>query len=314
MLGRTASHLFWMSRYMERAENVARLTEVGHRISLTPDIGSGYREDWQSTLAAAGCLEAFRAGRSRLTAEAVQGFLLFDRANPSSVSSCLEAARHNGRSVRTALTREVWEALNATWIEFSAFRPGDLGPGKLPELLDWVRQRSALFRGAMLGTLLRDEGYHFLQLGTFVERSDNTARILDVKYSVLLPTNEAAGGERNIHQWETILRSVDAHRSYRHVYKDRYRPGNVADFLILRPEMPRSLRFCQDWVERSLVSLAEMTGGGEPSLALSREAGAKLRGGAIPVILRLGLHEFLTEYLNLTAGIADTLAVDYHFN
>ena len=234
MLGRTASNLYWMSRYMERAENIARLTEVGHRISLTPDVGSGYREDWQSTLAAAGCLDAFREGKSGLTAEAVQKFLLFDRGNASSVGSCLEAARHNGRSVRTALTREVWEALNTTWIEFGAFRPGDLGPGRLPELLDWVRQRSALFRGAVLGTLLRDEGYHFIQLGTFVERSDNTARILDVKYSVLLPTNEAAGGERSIHQWETILRSVSAHRSYRYVYKDRYRPANVADFLILQ--------------------------------------------------------------------------------
>ncbi len=314
MLGRTASNLFWMSRYMERAENIARLTEVGHRSSMTPDIGSGYREDWQSTLAAAGCLDTFRAGNAKMSADAVQRFLLFDRANPSSVASCLEAARHNGRSVRTALTREVWEALNSTWIEFAAFKPGDLGPGKLPELLDWVRQRSALFRGAVMGTLLRDEGFHFSQLGTFVERSDNTARILDVKYNVLLPTNETAGGERGVHQWETILRSVSAHRSYRYVYKDRYRPGNVADFLILRPEMPRSLRFCQDWVEQSLVCLSGMTGGGEASLAMSRETSEKLKSCAIPAIFRMGLHEFLTEFLNRTASTADAVAVDYHFN
>ncbi len=314
MLGRTASNLFWMSRYMERAENIARLTEVGHRISLTPDVGSGYREDWQSTLAAAGCLEAFSEGNARLTAAAVQRYLLFDRSNASSVRSCLEAARHNGRSVRTALTREVWEALNSTWIEFGAFQPGDLNPGRLPELLNWVRQRSALFRGAVLGTLLRNEGYHFSQLGTFVERSDNTARILDVKYNVLLPTNEAAGGERSVHQWETILRSVSAHRSYRHVYKDRYRPGNVADFMILRPEMPRSLRFCQDLIERSLVVLSELTGGGETSLALSRESSERLRGCAVPAIFRQGLHEFLTEFLNRTAATADAVAVDYYFN
>lgn len=314
MLGRTASNLFWMSRYMERAENVARLTEVGHRLSLTPDVGSGYREDWQSTLAAAGCLDPFGAGLSRLTTEAAQKYLLFDRSNPSSVSACLEAARHNGRSVRTALTREVWEALNSTWIEFSGFRSGDVGPGKLPELLNWVRQRSALFRGAAQGTLLRDEGFHFIELGTFVERSDNTARILDVKYSVLLPTNEAAGGERGIHQWETILRSVSAHRSYRHVYKDRYRPANVADFLIMRPEMPRSLRFCQDRIERALVSLAAMTGGGEASLALSRETGEKLRSNTMKAIFRIGLHEFLTEFLIRTAEVADTAATDYHFN
>lgn len=314
MLGRIASNLYWMSRYMERAENIARLTEVGHRLSLTPDIGSGYREDWQSTLAAAGCLEAFQTSGISMTGAEVQKFLLFDRNNASSIASCLHAARHNGRSVRTALTREVWEALNSTWIEFGAFPTGDIEPGKLPEMLDWVRERSALFRGAMLGTLLRDEGYHFSQLGTFVERSDNTARILDVKYSVLLPTNEAAGGDRSIHQWETILRSVSAHRSYRHVYKDRYRPGNVADFLILRPEMPRSLRFCQDWVERSLVSLSDTTGGGEASLALARESSEKLRGCAVPAIFRQGLHEFLTEFLNRTASTADAVAIDYHFN
>ncbi len=314
MLGRTASNLFWMSRYMERAENIARLTEVGHRISLTPDVGSGYREDWQSTLAAAGCLDMFRKGTSKLTADTVQKFLLFDRNNPSSVASCLEAARHNGRSVRTALTREVWEALNSTWIEFGTFKPNDLGPGRLPELLDWVRERSALFRGALLGTLLRDEGYHFCQLGAFIERSDNTTRILDVKYNVLLPTNEAAGGERSIHQWETILRSVSAHRSYRYVYKDRYRPSNVADFLILRPEMPRSLRFCQDWMDRSLIALSEMTGGGATCLALSRETSAKLRACGVPAIFRMGLHEFLTEFLNRTASTADALAADYYFN
>lgn len=314
MLGRTASNLFWMARYIERAENVARLTEVGHRLSLTPDVGSGYREDWYSTLAAAGCLDKFDSGRNRPTAAAVHKYLLFDRSNPSSVSACLEAARHNGRSVRTALTREVWEALNSTWIEFSNFQPADFGPGKLPELLDWVRQRSILFRGAVQGTLLRDEGYHFIETGTFVERSDNTARILDVKYNVLLPTTGTAGDERGMHQWETILRSASAHRSYRHVYKARYRPANVLDFLILRPEMPRSLRFCQDRIEWSAAALAAATSGGAASLALARESGLKLRESAIDRIFQVGLHEYLTEFLTRTADFADTLAGDFHFN
>jgi uncharacterized alpha-E superfamily protein len=231
MLGRTASNLFWMGRYMERAENVARLTEVGHRLSLTPDVGSGYREDWQATLATAGCPDPKAAGLHKLNAETVQRYLFFDRRNPSSVASCLEAARTNGRSVRTALTREVWEALNTAWIEFATFKPDDVRPDQLPELLDWVRQKTSLFRGAVQGTLLHDGGYRFLQLGNFIERADNTARILDTRYSVLLPTTEAAGGERGMHQWETMLRSVSAHRSYRHIYKDRYRPGLVAEFL-----------------------------------------------------------------------------------
>lgn len=314
MLGRTASNLFWMGRYMERAENVARLTEVGHRLSLTPDVGSGYREDWKNTLATAGCDDPAGAGLTKLTSEAVQKYLLFDRRNPSSVASCLEAARTNGRSVRTALTREVWEALNTAWIEFGGFQPDDIRPGKLPELLDWVREKTALFRGAVQGTLLHDEGYRFLQLGNFIERSDNTARILDTRYSALLPTTEAAAGERGMYQWETILRSVAAHRSYRHVYKDRYRPRKVAEFLILRQEMPRSLRYSQNHVTRALAGLAARTGRGKASLTLAQDAYNKLCDMDIPAIFKFGLHGFLTEWLRQTAEIADTAATDYHFN
>lgn len=314
MLGRTASNLFWMGRYMERAENVARLTDVGHRLSLTPDVGSGYREDWQATLAAAGCLDPASVGLAKLTSDSVQKYLLFDRNNISSVASCLEAARTNGRSVRTALTREVWEALNTAWIEFGAFKPDDIRPGKLPELLDWVRQKTSMFRGAVQGTLLHDEGYRFLQLGNFIERADNTARILDTRYSVLLPTTEAAAGERGMYQWETILRSVSAHRSYRHVYKDRYRPRQVADFLILRREMPRSLRYSHDHIRRALAGLNTITGGGAISLALAHETSAKLHDNDIPAIFAFGLHEFLTDCLRETALIADTAATDYHFN
>ena len=193
MLGRTASSLFWMARYMERAENLARLAQVGHRVSIMPDGMGGYREDWKATLASAGCLPAFEARGTKLAAGAAQTFLLFDREHASSIRTCLEAARNNGRAVRTALTREMWEALNSTWIEFAAINPAEVDPGRMVELLDWVRQRSAQFRGAMLGSLLRDAGFHFCQLGTFIERADNTARILDVKYNVLLPVNEALG-------------------------------------------------------------------------------------------------------------------------
>ena len=314
MLGRTASNLFWMGRYMERAENVARMTEVGHRLSLTPDVGSGYREDWKTTLATAGCLDPAMAGLTQLTSEAVQKYLLFDRRNMSSVASCLEAARTNGRSVRTALTREVWEALNTAWIEFANYKPDDLRPGKLPELLDWVREKTALFRGAVQGTLLHDEGYRFLQLGNFVERSDNTARILDTRYSALLPTTESAAGERGMYQWETILRSVAAHRSYRHVYKDRYRPPKVAEFLILRREMPRSLRYSANHVMRALSGLSGRTGGGQASLKLAQDANDKLRDTDIATIFKDGLHEFLTESLQRTAEIANTAAADYYFN
>lgn len=314
MLGRTASSLFWMARYMERAENIARLVQVGHRISLTPDSTGGYREDWKSTLASAGCLDAFQASGQKLTAAEVQRFLMFDRRHPSSIHCCLESARNNGRAVRTALTREMWEALNSTWLSFAAMDPAAMGPGQLPEFLDWVRQRSAQFRGAMLGSLLRDEGFHFLQLGTFVERADNTARILDVKYSVLLPANEAIGGERNLHQWETILRSVAAMGAYRYFYRQRFRGRTVAEFLMLRPEMPRSLRFCCDFIQPSLASLAAMTGGGAESLALAEGLAAEVREADLDRVLRQGLHEFLLDFLARNGAIAMAVAADYHFD
>lgn len=314
MLGRTAASLFWMARYIERAENIARLTQVGQRISITPDGSGGYREDWKSTLVTAGCLEAFQARHGKVTASAVQGFLLFDRDHPSSIRSCLEIARNNARAVRTALTREMWEALNSTWIEFAAIDPATVGPDRLTELLDWVRQRSAQFRGAMIGSLLRDEGFHFSQLGTFIERADNTARILEAKYNVLLAANEAVGGDRNQHQWETILRSVSAQGAYRYFYRDRFRPRAIAEFLIMRPEMPRSLRFCHDLIAPSLAALAASTGGGATSLALGRAVAQDLAATDLDAIMRGGLHRFLTQFLASNAAIAAAAARDYHFD
>jgi len=314
VLGRTASSLFWMARYMERAENLARLVQVGHRISITPDSSGGYREDWKSTLDSAGCLDAFLARGGKLTVAEVQRFLVFDRDNPSSIRSCLEAARNNGRAVRTALTREMWEALNSTWNEFAAIDPAGVGPGRMAELLDWVRQRSGQFRGAMLGSLLRDAGFHFCQLGTFVERGDNTARILDVKYAVLLPANAALGGERFQHQWDTILRSVSAVGAYRYFYRDRLGPRQVAEFLMLRPEMPRSLRFCCDFIAPSLAGLAAMTGGGAASTALGEGLAGDMRSAELDTILRGGLHEFLGTFLARNAAIAMATAADYHFD
>jgi len=242
MLGRTAESLFWMSRQMERAENMARLAEAGFRISLTPDTGDGHREEWRSTLTSAGVLNLFLARYGETAFDKAVGFILFDDKNPSSVHSCLKQARTNARFVRTKITRDMWEALNSTWLSYDAIKPSEINAARLPELLDWIRERTSLFRGALLGTILRDDTFYFSQLGAFVERADNTARILDVKYFLLLPSHHAIGGEMDTYQWETILRSVSAHRSYWHVYQERYRPWNIADFLILRPEMPRSLR------------------------------------------------------------------------
>ena len=179
------------------------------------------------------------------------------RCAPASAS-----ARTNARFVRTKITRDMWEAMNSTWLAYDAIKPEEMTAARLPELIDWIRQRTALFRGSLLGTILRDDGYFFSQLGAFVERADNTARILDVKYFILLPSNQMIGGEIDTYQWETILRSVSAHRAYRHVFHENYRPWNVADFLILHAEMPRSLRFCYDWLSIAIEGLARSTASG----------------------------------------------------
>jgi uncharacterized alpha-E superfamily protein len=312
MLGRTANNLFWMARYMERAENIARLAEVGFRITLTPDASEGHREEWRSALASAGVLHQFEAKYPQISHEAALDFLLFDQDNPSSVHSCLKAARTNARSVRTKITRSMWETLNATWLAFEGINHSDISGTKLSEFLDWIRDQAMQFRGAFLGTVLRNDGYHFNQLGAFVERADNTARIVDVKYYLLLPSNQAVGGDVDTYQWETILRSVSAHRSYRHVYHQDYNPWHIADFLILRPEMPRSLRFCYDWVDRSLSGLAEIYGESHPSHAMSKATRQQLCDANMDEIFRTGLHEFLADFVAKNAALTAQISTDYN--
>jgi uncharacterized alpha-E superfamily protein len=315
MLGRTASSLFWMSRQMERAENLARLIEVGYRISLTPGVG-GHRNEWRSTLVAAASLHGYLArhgDEGEVDEKKVIDFLLFDPENPSSVRSCIEAARNNGRGVRTALTRDMWEALNSTWVEFVGLRSSDIRGGRLPVVLDRVRQRAMLFRGAMLGTTLRNDGYYFNQLGAFIERADQTARILDVKYYILLPRSEVIGGDVDTYQWETILRSVSANRAYRHVYREGFKPRNVVEFLILRAEMPRSLRFTYRWILESLTGLAHYYGSATPSLSEARGIHDMLEQGNLDRIFRDGLHEYLLDFIARNNALASSIAADYNF-
>ena len=314
MLGRTAANLYWMSRYMERAENMARLLEVGYRISLMPGLSEGHRNEWRSTLRSAGCEASFDAAHGELTARNVIQHLLFDETNPSSVRSAVRVARDNGRSVRTALTRDVWECLNDTWNELSQFRPGRFTPSELPVLFGWIKQRSLLFRGAILGTQLRNDIFVFSQLGSFLERADSTARILDVKYYILLPEVAAVGSEIDNEQWAMVLRSVSAHRSYRWVYKDsRYRPWQVAEFLILREEMPRSLRFCYRRIKENLDDLSRLYGLREPCHDTADATEARLRGSNMTEIFQSGLHEFIGGFITSNNRLSSEIATAYNF-
>ena len=314
MLGRTAASLFWMSRYVERAENMARLLEVGYRISLMPGAVEGHRDEWQSTLASAACLETYAAKHKLVDGAMVINFLLFDEDNTSSVKFCLRAARNNGRAVRTALTRDVWESLNSTWNELAQIDPASITPDRLPSFLDWVKQKAMAFRGALLGTMLRNDPYYFSQLGNFIERADNTARILDVKYFILLPRPTDVGSELDTQQWAQVLRSVSAHRAYRWFYKDsRYKPWLVSEFLILKDEMPRSLLFTYNWINAALKDLGTLYGQRYECHGLASEIQELLKGGNMEHIFQNGLHEFLAEFMHKNNALSSSIAKTYNF-
>lgn len=299
MLSRTADNLFWLARYVERAGNVARILAVGHRMaSLAQSLGSPGNE-WESTLRVAGCEGGFFARHTSAAAEAVIHYMVFDADNPSSLFSCLETARRSARAVRPALTVDMWEAINQTWLQMRALNRDVLTADGLIDFLDWVKERSLLFEGAYANTMLRNDAFHFTRLGTFLERADNTARLLDVKYHVLLPRDEGVGGALDYYQWQAILRSVSALRSYHWVYHDRLKPWLIAELLLLRPEMPRSLRTALERVSRHLDLLAEAYGGRRGEChRLAGEMHARLRFGRIQDIFQTGLHEFLAAFLH----------------
>lgn len=313
MLGRTAQNLFWLSRYVERAENMARLLEVGYRMSLTSRREGGASEHLMSMMQAAEVDEDFAKKHATPNVDNVAHFMMFDPANPSSVYSCLLAARTNARSVRTAITIDMWESINGAWLEFAQIKPRDVRGAKLLGLLEWIKHISHQFRGALLGTILRDDGFAFLQVGNFIERADNTARILDMKYYVLLPRVTLVGGDLDIQQWTLILRAASAHRSYRHVYHDRYKAHNIADFLIMRPEMPRSLAFCAQYVRQNLEMLAQFYGKAQPCDDAARQLCALVEDTSMETIFTQGLHEFLTEFMTRNYHVSNTLSESYSF-
>jgi uncharacterized alpha-E superfamily protein len=302
MLSRTAESLFWLARYMERAENVARMVTVGRRVASVAQSLGASGDEWLSTLIATGCDRGFFHKYSEPASDAVLDYLVRDPDNPSSVLSCFETARRNARAVRTALTVDMWNALNETWLTTREFAAQLSDPDKVPTFLDWVKERSQLFSGAYGSTMLRNDAFYFTRLGTFLERADNTARILDVKYYVLLPQDEGVGGALDYFQWQSILRSVSALRSYHWVYHDRLQPWLIAELLILRPEMPRSLLSCFDQIARHLDLLAEAYGGKRGEChRLAGETYAQLRYGRIQKIFQSGLHEFLVDFIDRSA-------------
>lgn len=311
MLGRTAAGLFWMARYLERAENTARLVEAGYRMALTRS-QSG-EEEWGSVITTAGCRDSYLERHETIRGEKVTDFTLRDRNNPVSVVSALFSARENARMTRTALTREVWEAINDYWMAVRDALKRPPSEAGLLEILTLIRQQGAQVRGAMTSTMLRNDIYNFVMLGIMTERADNTARILDTKYYVLLPSSASVGSSLDNVQWEMILRSASAERSFHWLNGGNITPKAIADFLIFDTRMPRSLGYCYDTITYELDCLSRQYGQKLPCHDLAASLEASLTITSIDNVFDEGLHEFLTDVMGRNAILSQQIVQDYRF-
>jgi len=315
MLSRTADHLFWMARYMERAENTARMLDVNYQTALLPQTAATAEQGWSGLLSISELTQSFRKQYDEVTAQNVMAFMVRNESNPSSIMACLNAARENARAVRGALTTEVWETQNQTWLEFNRLLKDnafDRDPGAF---FEWVKVRSHQSRGVTVGTMLMDDSLHFLRIGTFLERADNTARLLDVKFHALTggdyfgADNVKDSQEVDFYHWSAILRSVSGFEVYRKVYRNVIRPERVAELLILRPDMPRSLAACMNEVVANLEQVAN-----EQSSETRRRAGrlrSDLQYGRIDEILATGLHAYLTSFLDRVNDLGFGISRDF---
>jgi uncharacterized alpha-E superfamily protein len=307
MLSRTADHLYWMGRYIERAENLARILEVNRSMALLPQTAETVEQAWLATLTIIGLKEPYKQKHDVVTPETVLSFIALDRDNPTSIFNCIRAARENARAVRGALTSEIWETINSTWLEARAGAHAEAGD--TAAFFEWVKHRAHLARGVVQGTMLHDLAWHFTWLGTYLERADSTARILDVKYHLLLPRGERAGGVTDYYQWSALLHSVSAFEIYRRVYRDLITPRRVAELLVLRGDMPRSLMSCMSQVHSHLIAVANAQ-----SAETVRRAGelqASLHYGRIEDIFKTGLHEYLTRFVERVRDLGERVAQDF---
>jgi len=308
MLSRTADHLFWMARYTERAENTARMLDVNLQTQLLPQSAEAAEQGWRAVLGISELQPAFDDKYPAITHKDVIDFMVKDPENPSSIASCLTHARENARAVRGALTTEVWETQNTTWLDMHSVLNNHTLERDPGEFFEWVKHRSHLSRGVTIGTMLKDEAFYFIRLGTFLERADNTARLLDVKFhgadGSLLASHDA-----DFYHWASVLRSVSAFETYRKAYRDVITPARVAELLILRADMPRSLMAC---VTEVVSNLAEVRN--NSSTETERFAGrihADLRFSSMDEILKRGLHDFLTEFLKQIYELGNRVSRDF---
>jgi uncharacterized alpha-E superfamily protein len=311
MLSRTADNLYWLARYVERAEYLARILDTTLRLTALPLAYVGESNEWESAVATAGCASAFFAAHDEANEETVTEFLAFSTSNPSSIRNCFENARLNARAVRTALTIEMWDSINSAWLELKKWGNGPSSREEFARFLRWVMGSSLNFDGSAYRTMLRNDAYWFSRLGVYMERADNTARILDVKYHLLLPAEEHVGGPLDYFQWTSILRSVSALTAYHWVYRENVKPWLVADLLMLRDEMPRSLANCYENLVQNLDRIAKSYGRQGPAQRQARTIRARLENSKIEGIFQSGLHEFIDGFIEDNNQLGSAVAQQY---
>ncbi len=313
MLSRVAENLFWIGRYVERAENIARLVDAARRMTALPSEANAGSNEWASVLIAAGAHEVFGDALGRVDSGAAIHRLIFDTTNPSSVRSTLITARENSRSIRFAVTQEVWEALNSAWAEMRSLKPEHGDGSGLSDIIDWVKQKSAIIQGAITGTLMRGDGYDFINVGIAIERIDSTARLLDVKYHVLLPSASDIGSGADHYQWLSLLQAAAAQRAYFAETKSDISAKGVAEFLILNPRFPRAILFNLNRAVVTLSSLESFYGHKSLCHDAISDFADKTESRSIDDILQFGLHEFLTDIIRQNYEIANLLGQAYGF-
>ncbi|MGE3245434.1 MAG: alpha-E domain-containing protein [Beijerinckiaceae bacterium] len=316
MLARTAENLYWLSRQIERADFAARIIDATLRLSGLPKAYGGSSGEWEGALQALGATSAFKARFEDVERSSVLEFLTFDMENPASIRNCIAAARTNARAVRAALTTEMWQSINSAWLELTRLedqrRAGKGDPGEeLTYFLDFVKTLARDFDGAAYRTMLRNEAYWFNRIGLYIERADNTARILDVKYHVLLPQSEQVGGSLDYFQWTSILRSVSALTAYHWVYRESIKPWLVADLLVKRPEMPRSLYSCYENLTRFLDELAREYGRQGQAQRHARSVAGAIGNARMDEIFQDGLHEYIGSFLDQNNRLGNILTEQY---
>jgi len=311
MLSRIGESLYWMTRNLERADDTARILDINVVYMLEADEGATEETQWQPLLNIVGADELYpqRYPDKRVTVQRVIHLLTQEKDNPGSLYNSLRLARENARVVRDRISNEMWEAINEFWLFVDKHLKTTLQPWRAAEFYSYVHREVATFFGLAQSTMMRGEAYGFTVLGSLQERADMTARILDVRYHLLLPDLSLVGSPLDYYQWGALLKSLSGFESYRRMYQSGIRPIDVVEFVVLNPDFPRSLTYCLDGIERALDRIDSMPAGAVP------EAMRNLRGhldGATPQgILDQGLHEYLDSFLALLAELTVALQGDY---